>query len=145
MHGGRGGFYTVPPLHSVKIQVTRDSKPGRIGSRVYEKMHVLIPKRLAEDLRLHGGQRLFISKVAPYKAVISTRRRYASDLTITAIEYVTKRTEAESYTSVKIVIPFELALEMRLEKGGDVEMTRHTRGILADFKAKTDDRNLSKL
>ena len=100
----------------------------------YEQMHFLVPKKLAEGARLDIKSPVYLSNLGRRKFLLARTRRYADDHRVTPTEFVTKRTDESVYTSYKILIPHALVVDMRLQKGGDVDVSSSSDGLLVQFE-----------
>lgn len=117
----------------MKIQCTY--RLGTMRRAKYEQMHFLVPKKLAEAARLDIKAPVYLSNLGRRKFLLRRTRQYADDHRVTPTEFVTKRTaENNVYTSYKILIPHELVIDMRLAKGGDVNVTSRSDGLLLVFE-----------
>ena len=116
----------------VKIQATY--RLGTMRRAKYEQMHFVVPRRLAESVRLDIKEPVYLSNLGRRQFLLCRARRYADDRRVTPTEFVTKRTDETAYTSYKILIPYELVTDMRLKKGGNVSVTTHPKGLLVVFE-----------
>lgn len=117
---------------SVKIQ--RTYRLGTMRRAKYEQMHFLVPKRLAEGARLDIKAPVYLSNLGRRKFLLRRTRQYADDHRVTPTAFVTKRTDENEYVSYKILIPRELVVDMRLKKGGDVDVSPGQGGLLLTFE-----------
>ena len=116
----------------VKIQCTY--RLGTMRRAKYEQMHFLVPKKLAEGARLDIKAPVYLSNLGRRKFLLRRTRRYADDHRVTPTEFVTKRTDENVYTSYKILIPHQLVEDMRLKKGGNVDVSSVQDGLLVAFE-----------
>lgn len=116
----------------MKIQCTY--RLGTMRRAKYEQMHFLVPKKLAEAARLDIKAPVYLSNQGRRKFLLRRTRQYADDHRVTPTEFVTKRKDENVYTSYKILIPHELVIDMRLVKGGDVNVTSRSDGLLLVFE-----------
>lgn len=116
----------------MKIQCTY--RLGTMRRAKYEQMHFLVPKKLAEASRLDNKAPVYMSYLGHRKFLLRRTRLYADDHRVTPTEFVTKRTDESVYTSYKILIPHALVIDMRLKKGGDVNVSSRQDGLLLMFE-----------
>ena len=116
----------------MKIQCTY--RLGTARRARYEQMHFLVPKKLAEGARLDIKAPVYLSNLGRRRFLLRRSRRFADDYRVTPTEFITKRTDENVYTSYKILIPHELVNSMRLKKGGDVDVTSRSDGLLIAFE-----------
>ena len=116
----------------MKIQCTY--RLGTMRRAKYEQMHFLVPKKLAENARLDIKAAVYLSNLGRRKFLLRRTRQYADDHRVTPTEFVTKRTDETVYTSYKILIPHELVVDMRLKKGGTVDVSSSKDGLLVTFE-----------
>lgn len=116
----------------MKIQCTY--RLGTMRRAKYEQMHFLVPKKLAEGARLDIKAPVYLSYLGRRKFLLKRTRRYADDHRVTPTEFVTKRTDENVYTSYKILIPHDLVVDMRLKKGGNVDVSSSQDGLLVTFE-----------
>lgn len=100
----------------------------------YEQMHFVVPRRLAESVRLDIKAPVYLSDLGRRQFLLSRVRRYSNDRRVTPTEFVTKRTDETAYTSYKILIPHGMVSDMRLKKGGSVNVSAHKDGLLVAFE-----------
>ena len=116
----------------MKIQCTY--RLGTMRRAKYEQMHFLVPKKLVEDARLDIEAPVYLSYLGRLRFLLMRTRRYADDHRVTPTEFVTKRTDENVYTSYKIPIPHVLVVDMRLKKGGNVDVSSSQGDPLVAFE-----------
>ena len=116
------------------MKIQRTYRLGTMRRAKYEQMHFLVPKRLAEGARLDIKAPVYLSNLGRRKFLLRRTRKYADDHRVTPTAFVTKRTDENEYVSYKILIPRELVVDMRLQKGGNVDVSPDQGGLLLTFE-----------
>ena len=107
----------------------------------YYTAHVVVPKELADGMRLRGGTPVFLSAVAcrddrrrSLLVLLGGERMYPDDVPSRITEHVTKRTGkagAVKYASTVLSIPKVMVTRLGLQRGDTAKMARRGAAAIA--------------
>jgi len=118
---------TTPVLS--KLYMTVKKKKETYGMTRHEFYHVIIPYVIVEQLGLQKGMFLFgiISTKTNTIRLHKTQHREATRIKIR--QFLTKTYKNQRYLSTKVTMPIKFIKELKLKKGGNLDINYTTHSI----------------